>query len=50
MYSLGRDDVLFLFLVESGRTLDAHIIGLCRARCENDIFWIGTNEIRNVLS
>jgi len=39
---------LFL-LVKPSDTLDRHIVGFCRARSEDNIFGVGTNQIGNVL-
>ena len=47
---LCGDDVVSLFLVESGYALDHHVVALCRARGEDDVLFLCSNKVRYVLS
>ena len=44
MLSLSGDNMILLFLVESGDTLDSHIIRLSGSRSKDDFFWICINQ------
>ena len=48
-YCLGRDDVLFSVLVETGNTLDGHIVGFCGTGSEHDVFRLSANEVGDML-
>ena len=47
---LRGDNVVSLFLVESGYALDHHVVALCRARGEDDVLFFCSNKVRYVLS
>ena len=44
------NNVVSLFLVESGYALDHHVVALCRARGEDDVLFLCSNKVRYVLS
>lgn len=49
-YGLRSDDVLSLSLVESGDTLDDHVVTLGRSTRKDDIFRASTNQLGDMLS
>lgn len=49
-HCLRSDNVVSLFLVESGYALDDHVVALCRTRGEDDILFLCSNKVRYVLS
>ena len=48
-YRLGCDDVLFSVLVETGNTLDGHVVGFCGTRGKHDVFRLSANEVGDML-
>ena len=47
---LRGNNVVSLFLVESGYALDHHVVALGRARGEDDVLFLCSNKVRYVLS
>ena len=44
------DNMVSLFLMESGYALDNHVVALCRARGEDNVLFLCSNKARYVLS
>jgi len=48
-HCLCCDDMSLLFFVESSDTFDRHVVRLRGSRCEDNVFCIGPNHVRDVL-
>jgi len=46
---LGGDDMVLLSFVESRNSFDAHVVGLCGARGENDFLGVCADQLANIL-
>ena len=48
-HRLNCDDMLFLFLVETGNTFNGHVVRLRCTRGKNDVLWLSADEACNIL-
>lgn len=48
-YGLSGNYMTLFLLVKPSNAFDRHVVGFRRARSENDVFGVGTDEIGNIL-
>jgi hypothetical protein len=47
--SLSGDDMSLFVLVKACQPFDGHVIRFCCSGRKNDVLWISTNQVGNVL-